>query len=54
MSKQSAAVRLVDKDIDKRFAGNSSRTRTAVLAKELAECEALSLLQQHYRTLSAG
>lgn len=41
-------------DIDKKFTGSSIRTRTAVLAKGLAEGEALSLLQQRYRTLSAS
>jgi hypothetical protein len=47
-------IRARYKDIDKRFAGSSSRNCTAVLAKGLAEGEALSLLQQHYRRLSAG
>lgn len=41
-------------DIDKRFAGSSIRTCTAVLAGGLAEGETLSLLQQHYKALSAG
>jgi hypothetical protein len=47
-------IRLRYKGIDKKFASSSSRTCTAVLARGLAEGEALSLLQQHYRALSAG
>lgn len=47
-------IRTRYKDIDKKFAGSSSRMCSAVLAKGLTEGEVLSVLQQHYSTLSAS
>ena len=47
-------IRARYKEIDKRFAGSSSRACRAVLARGLPEGEVLSLLQRHYKMLSVG